>query len=58
MNQMNRSIYTVSELTQKIKALLEEKYPFIWINGEISNFKIPASGHYYFTLKDDFHLKR
>jgi len=53
MNQMNRSIYTVSELTQKIKALLEEKYPFIWINGEISNFKIPASGHYYFTLKDD-----
>ena len=53
MNQLNRNIYTVSELTKKIKALLEEKYPFIWINGEISNFKIPASGHYYFTLKDD-----
>jgi len=53
MNQLNRNIYTVSELTKKIKALLEEKYPFIWINGEISNFKVPASGHYYFTLKDD-----
>lgn len=53
MPQIDRNIYTVSELTEKIKALLEEKYPFIWINGEISNFKIPASGHFYFTLKDD-----
>ena len=53
MTKIERNIYTVSELTKKIKALLEEKYPFIWINGEISNFKIPASGHYYFTLKDD-----
>lgn len=53
MTQISRNIYTVSELTEKIKALLEEKYPFIWINGEISNFKVPASGHYYFTLKDD-----
>lgn len=48
-----RRIYTVSELTGEIKALLENKYPFIWINGEISNFKIPASGHFYFTLKDE-----
>ncbi|MFO7838867.1 MAG: exodeoxyribonuclease VII large subunit [Desulfosalsimonadaceae bacterium] len=47
-----KKIYTVSELTKKIKALLEETYPFIWIQGEISNFKMPASGHYYFTLKD------
>jgi exodeoxyribonuclease VII large subunit len=46
-------IYTVSELTSEIKGILEKKYPFIWICGEISNFNIPASGHYYFTLKDE-----
>ena len=43
---------TVSELTAKIKVLLEDKFPFIWICGEISNFSAPASGHFYFTLKD------
>jgi exodeoxyribonuclease VII large subunit len=48
-----RHIFSVSELTGKIKALLEEKYAFIWISGEISNFKIPSSGHCYFTLKDN-----
>ena len=48
-----RRIYTVSELTFKIKDLLEESFPFVWINGEISNFRVPASGHYYFTLKDE-----
>ncbi len=53
MVSAEKKIYTVSELTEKIKALLEEKYPFIWICGEISNFRVPASGHYYFTLKDD-----
>ena len=45
-------IYTVSRLTEKIKQLLEESYPFIWISGEISNLRIPSSGHAYFTLKD------
>jgi exodeoxyribonuclease VII large subunit len=48
-----KHIYTVSELTSELKNLLEEKYPFIWIYGEISNFKKPASGHFYFTLKDE-----
>jgi exodeoxyribonuclease VII large subunit len=48
-----RRIYTVSELTFKVKILLEESYPFVWINGEISNFRVPVSGHYYFTLKDE-----
>ncbi len=46
-------IYSVSELTSDIKELLEQKYPFIWICGEISNFGVPASGHFYFTLKDE-----
>lgn len=49
----DRKIYTVSQLTEKIKTLLEESFPFIWISGEISNFKSPVSGHYYFTLKDN-----
>jgi exodeoxyribonuclease VII large subunit len=47
-----RRIYTVSELTEAIKSLLESAYPFVWVTGEISNFRVPASGHFYFTLKD------
>ena len=50
---INQKIYTVSELNANIKTLLEERFPFIWICGEISNFRKPVSGHYYFTLKDD-----
>ena len=46
-------IYTVSELNAKIKSILETTFPFVWISGEISNFRQPISGHYYFTLKDD-----
>ena len=45
-------IHTVSTLTREIKTLLEETYPFIWVCGEISNYSVPASGHSYFTLKD------
>ena len=48
-----RKTYTVSELNSEIKALLEENFPFVWIIGEISNFRTPLSGHYYFTLKDE-----
>ncbi len=48
-----RKIYTVSELNAEIKSLLEETFPFVWIVGEISNFRIPMSGHFYFTLKDE-----
>lgn len=47
-----RKIYSVSQLTENIKSTLEDNFPFIWITGEISNFKSPVSGHYYFTLKD------
>lgn len=48
----DRHIYTVSELTQKIKSLVEATYPFVWLVGEISNFRVPSSGHHYFTLRD------
>jgi exodeoxyribonuclease VII large subunit len=47
-----RHILTVSELTSQIKSQLETKFPFIWITGEISNFRVPVSGHFYFSLKD------
>jgi len=45
-------ILTVSKLNQQVKSLLEGKFPFVWVRGEISNFRVPASGHFYFTLKD------
>ena len=48
----NMLIYTVSELTAQIKDSLETLFPNIWVEGEVSNLRIPSSGHYYFTLKD------
>jgi exodeoxyribonuclease VII large subunit len=48
-----RCILSVSELTREIKNLLEFKFSDIWVEGEISNFRIPPSGHIYFTLKDE-----
>jgi exodeoxyribonuclease VII large subunit len=47
------SVFTVSQLTAQIKKLLETNFRFIWVSGEISNLRIPASGHAYFTLKDE-----
>lgn len=51
-DDIRRHIYSVSELTAEIKELLEDRFPFVWVTGEISNFRVPGSGHYYFTLKD------
>lgn len=50
---VQRRIYTVTELTGIVKTLLEDALPFVWISGEISNFRSPGSGHLYFTLKDN-----
>ena len=47
-----RRIYSVSEINDQIKELLEKFFPLVWITGEISNFRSPSSGHGYFTLKD------
>ncbi|MFE4111988.1 exodeoxyribonuclease VII large subunit [Kosakonia sp. YIM B13611] len=47
------SIFTVSRLNQSVRLLLERELGQVWISGEISNFTQPASGHWYFTLKDD-----
>jgi exodeoxyribonuclease VII large subunit len=49
----NRIVRSVSEITREIKLNLEGAFTNLWIAGEISNLKQPASGHYYFTLKDD-----
>jgi len=46
-------IFRVSEITQDIKIILENTYTEVWVEGEISNLSQPASGHIYFTLKDD-----
>lgn len=46
-------IYSVSEITREVKALLELNLPTLWIEGEISNFLHHSSGHRYFTLKDE-----
>jgi exodeoxyribonuclease VII large subunit len=48
-----RYIYTVSELTRHIRVVLEDSFPLIWVEGEVSNFKRHSSGHAYFTLKDE-----
>jgi exodeoxyribonuclease VII large subunit len=48
-----RQAYTVSELTAGLKGLIAEHFTDIWVSGEISGTKLSASGHYYFTLKDE-----
>jgi exodeoxyribonuclease VII large subunit len=48
-----RQVYTVSELTLRLKVALEEAFPAVWVEGEISNLRTPGSGHSYFTLKDE-----
>ncbi|MFH1128172.1 MAG: exodeoxyribonuclease VII large subunit [Candidatus Omnitrophota bacterium] len=45
-------IFTVSEITQDIKLVLENTFAEVWVEGEVSNFRPAASGHFYFTLKD------
>ena len=46
-------IYTVSRLNREVRTVLEEVFPTVWVQGEISNLAKPASGHLYFTLKDN-----
>ncbi len=53
-----QKVYTVSELTGHIRGNLETSFPHLWVVGEVSNVRIPSSGHLYFTLKDaDSQLK-
>ena len=49
----SRAFLTVSELSQKVKGVLDRELDAVWVVGEVSNFRVPPSGHLYFTLKDD-----
>ncbi len=46
-------IYTVSQITQKIKDLILSYFPKVWVRGEVSNLRMSNAGHYYFDLKDE-----
>ena len=48
-----RDIYSVSRLVRESRAVLEGSFPLLWVSGEISNLAQPASGHIYFSLKDE-----
>src|SRR6187401_1623414 len=47
-----RDVYSVSRLNKEVRLLLESGLPVLWLEGELSNFAAPASGHWYFSLKD------
>jgi exodeoxyribonuclease VII large subunit len=50
--RVERDIYSVSRLNKEVRLLLESGLPVLWLEGELSNFAAPASGHWYFSLKD------
>ncbi|HYN79109.1 MAG TPA: exodeoxyribonuclease VII large subunit [Lamprocystis sp. (in: g-proteobacteria)] len=49
----NRDIYSVARLTSEVRAVLDGSFPLLWVRGEVSNLAQPASGHIYFSLKDE-----
>lgn len=51
--EQENQIYTVSTFNNEVREVLEGTFETIWIEGEISNFAAPGSGHWYFSLKDD-----
>lgn len=52
LGKIDVKIYSVSELTRRIRTILEKSVGFAWVEGEISNLSYHPSGHVYFTLKD------
>jgi exodeoxyribonuclease VII large subunit len=49
----NAPIFSVTQLNRMVREVLEQSFPLFWVAGEISNLTRAASGHWYFTLKDD-----
>ena len=47
-----RKVWRVAELTAQVRELLERAFRDLWVQGEVSNFRVSPYGHYYFTLKD------
>jgi exodeoxyribonuclease VII large subunit len=52
IEKAERVVYSVAQLNAEARQLLEGGLPPLWVEGEISNFSAPSSGHWYFTLKD------
>ena len=50
--QREKHVYSVSELTKYIRVIIEDSFPGVWVEGEISNYILHTSGHMYFSLKD------
>jgi len=48
-----RDIYSVARLNAEVRAVLASGFPLLWVRGELSNLSAPASGHLYFSLKDE-----
>lgn len=48
-----RLIFSVSQITQDIKLILENTFGEVWVEGEVSNFRPSSAGHFYFSLKDN-----
>lgn len=52
MPDSSRKVYRVAELTRLVRLTLERQIGHVWVEGELSNVRRPASGHYYLTIKD------
>ena len=52
METTSRDVFTVTRLNREVRAVLEGSFPQLWVQGEMSNLARPASGHWYFSLKD------
>jgi exodeoxyribonuclease VII large subunit len=52
MDLEERQVYSVLQLNREVKQLLQQNFPLLWVEGELSNVARPASGHIYFSLKD------
>src|SRR5580658_3141367 len=50
--EQTRKVFSVGELTEQIRRLLEKQIGQVWVSGEVTNFRAQSSGHIYFTLKD------
>lgn len=51
--QKERRVYSVRQLNQEVRQLLQQNFTLLWVKGELSNVARPASGHLYFSLKDE-----
>lgn len=46
------NILSVRELTERLRHMVEQRFPFVWVRGETTNLSRPSSGHVYFSLKE------